>query len=241
MLELYHAGLTSCSKKVRHCLHEKGLDYQSRFVDLTRFEHHDPAYLALNPNGVVPTLVHDGAVIIESGVINEYLDELFPDRPLRPDTPLPRARMRVFTKMADEYGLPATRVPTWTRLKRNQIKAMDEAEFTDVIRNTPLVDHRLKLRALRGDGFSAAEQDEALGRMDYIYDRCEAALADGPYLAGGMFSLAEVALLPYIDAFATLRPELPRTHPRTGEWYGRLMDRAAVKETYFHSVEAPAT
>ena len=47
---------------------------------------------------------------------------------------------------------------------------MDEAEFTDVIRHTPLVDHRLKLRALRGDGFSAAEQDEALGRMD-IYDR----------------------------------------------------------------------
>jgi len=101
MLELYHAGLTRRSKKVRHCLHEKGLDYQSRFVDLKRFEHHDPADLALNANGI--------------------------------------------------------------RLKCDQIKAMDEAEFNDVIRNTPLVDHRLKLRALRGDGFSAAEQDEALG------------------------------------------------------------------------------
>jgi len=56
-----------------------------------------------------------------------------------------------------------------------------------------------------------------------------------------MFSLAEVALLPYIDAFAKLRPELTRNHPRTIEWYGRLMDRIAVKETYFPSAEAPAT
>jgi glutathione S-transferase len=117
MLELYHAGLTSCPKKVRHCLHEKGLHYQSRFVDLMRFEHHDPAYLALNPNGVVPTLVHDGAVVIESGVINEYLDEVFPDLPLRPEAPRPGRACGCSRKMADEYGLQATRAPTWTRLK----------------------------------------------------------------------------------------------------------------------------
>lgn len=237
MLELYHAGLTSCSKKVRHCLHEKGLAYQSHFVDLERYEHHDPKYLALNPNGVVPTLVHDGMVVIESGVINEYLDEVFRDRPLRPGAPHARARMRVFTKMADEYGLPATRVPTWTRLKRNQIKAMDEAEFEIVIRDTPLVDHRVKLKALRGDGFSEVEREEALGRMDYIYDRCEAALADNRYLVGDTISLAEIALLPYVDAFAKLRQELLQRHPRTAQWYGDLMARPAVTETYLPSEE----
>ena len=82
-LALYHSGLTTCSKKSRLCLKEKGLPYESHFVRLDKFEHHDPAYLKLNPNGLVPTLVHDGKVIIESGVINEYVDEVFPDRHIR--------------------------------------------------------------------------------------------------------------------------------------------------------------
>ena len=76
ILELYHSGLTACSKKTRLCLREKGLDYVSHYIDLSRFEQHTPEYLALNPNGLVPTLVHDGAVIIESTVINEYLEDV---------------------------------------------------------------------------------------------------------------------------------------------------------------------
>jgi glutathione S-transferase len=66
MLELYHSGLTTCSKQVRHCLREKGLAYASRYVELWRYENLSPDYLALNPNGVVPTLVHDGTPIIIS-------------------------------------------------------------------------------------------------------------------------------------------------------------------------------
>ena len=96
MLELYHAGLTTCSKKSRLCLKEKGLPYKSHYIRLEKFEHHTPEYRKLNPNGVVPTLVHDGRVVIESGVINEYLDEVFPEMPLRPADPLTRARMRVY-------------------------------------------------------------------------------------------------------------------------------------------------
>src|SRR5690348_9759076 len=102
MLELYHAGLTSCSLKARLCLKEKGLAYVSRFVALQRFEQHRPDYLALNPNGVVPTLVHDGLAIYESSVINEYLDEVFPEPGLKPADAAGRARMRIWTKLADE-------------------------------------------------------------------------------------------------------------------------------------------
>jgi glutathione S-transferase len=240
MLELYHAGLTSCSKKSRLCLKEKSLAYTSHYMRLDKFDHHDPAYLALNPNGLVPTLVHDGRVVIESGVINEYLDEVFPDRPLRPADPLVRARMRVFCKMADEYGLTATRIPTWTRTKSAQLKAMDEKEFVRLLSETPLGDHRLKLQALRQGGFSDKEFSEAYAKMDHVYDRCETALADGPWLAGAEYSLADIALLPYVDGFKDVRPELMATHPRVRDWHLRIMARPAVKATYEPSDEAPA-
>jgi len=240
MLELYHAGLTTCSKKSRLCLKEKGLPYVSHYMRLDRFEHHTPEYLKLNPNGIVPTLVHDGNVVIESGVINEYLDEVFPETPLRPADPLDRARMRVFCKMADEYALPATRVPTWTRTKAAQLKAMDESEFNRVVKETPLVDHRLKLQALKGEGFSKKEFDEAYGRMDYVFDRAEAALAEGPYLAGAQYTLADIAILPYVFAFNQVRPDLMQSHPLTRTWYERVMSRPAVLAAYNPSDEAPA-
>ena len=68
--------------------------------------------------------------------------------------------------------------------------------------------------------------------MDYVYDRCESALASGPYLAGGMYSLADIAILPYVHAFKEVRPELMTTHPRTRAWFERVMARPAVQATY---------
>jgi glutathione S-transferase len=240
MLELYHAGLTTCSKKSRLALKEKGLAYKSHYLRLDKLEHHTPEYLQINPNGIVPSLVHDGNVVIESGVINEYVDEVFPEHPLKPADPLGRARMRVFCKMADEYALPATRVPTWTRTKAAQLKAMSESEFAKLVQETPLVDHQQKLLALKGEGFSKKEFDEAYGRMDYVFTRCETALGTGPYLAGAAYSLADIAILPYVYAFKDVRPDLMKTHPHTHEWFERVMARPAVQATYSPSEEAPA-
>jgi len=241
LLELYHAGMTTCSRKARLGLKEKGVPYKSHFMRLDKFEHHTPEYLKLNPNGIVPTLVHDGKVVIESGVINEYVDELFPDQnPLRPADLHARARMRVFCKMADEYALPATRVPTWTRTKQAQLKALDDKAFEKIIKETPLVDHQIKMKALKSGGFGEKDFEEAYGRMDYVYDRCEAALANGSYLVGNAYTLADIALLPYVDAFRTPRPELMQTHPRVKEWFERCMARPAVKATWEPSDEAPA-
>ncbi|MFL6802932.1 MAG: glutathione S-transferase family protein, partial [Xanthobacteraceae bacterium] len=110
MLELYHSGLTTCSKQVRHCLREKGLPYRSRYVELWRYENLSPAYLKLNPNGVVPTLVHDGVPILNSFCINEYIEDVFPDPPLRPADPNERARMRYWAWTADEVHLQLARL-----------------------------------------------------------------------------------------------------------------------------------
>ena len=102
MLELYHNVNSVCAQKVRVALAEKRLDYQEHLIDL-RGGQFDPAYMKLNPNAVVPTLVHDGRPVIESSVILYYLDEAFPQPALMPREPHARASVRLFNKLIDEY------------------------------------------------------------------------------------------------------------------------------------------
>jgi glutathione S-transferase len=80
MLTLYHADTAVCAAKVRLVLAEKNIAFDGKLIELGRGDQFAPDYMKLNPNAVVPTLVHDGNVLIESTVINEYLDESFADR-----------------------------------------------------------------------------------------------------------------------------------------------------------------
>ena len=97
MIELYHFWSSVCSVKVRMCLEEKGAEWQSRYVDLFRFDQLRPEYLAINPDGVVPTLVHDGQPVHESSIINEYIDDALQGAELqswRPTATCSYARVR---------------------------------------------------------------------------------------------------------------------------------------------------
>jgi len=116
MLELYHNINSVCAQKVRIALNEKGQQAKEHLLTL-RGDQNEPAYLKLNPNGVVPTLVHDGNVIVESTVIMHYLDDVFPAPPLMPRAPLDRTRAHLFKKLMDEYIHPACVVKWWERIK----------------------------------------------------------------------------------------------------------------------------
>jgi glutathione S-transferase len=110
MLDLYHHGSSVCAAKVRFALGEKGLEWQGHYLDILKGDQFAPEYQKLNPKAVVPTLVHDGQVIVESTVINEYIDEVFAETPLKPRSPVERAEMRVWTKAVDEICIrPAAR------------------------------------------------------------------------------------------------------------------------------------
>jgi glutathione S-transferase len=102
MLELYNNTNSVCAQKVRLALTEKGLQAKEHMLKL-QGDQFDPAYLKLNPNGVVPTLVHDGQPITESAVILYYLEDAFPQPPLMPAAPADRARVHMFNKLIDEY------------------------------------------------------------------------------------------------------------------------------------------
>ena len=86
VLELYHNINSVCAQKVRIALKEKGREAKEHLLTL-QGDQNDPAYMKLNPNGVVPTLVHDGNVIVESSLILYYIDDAFPNPPLMPKTP----------------------------------------------------------------------------------------------------------------------------------------------------------
>ena len=211
MLELYHAGLTSCSKKARLCLKEKGLPYVSHFLRLGAFDHHDPAYLKLNPNGLVPTLVHDGNVVIESGVINEYLDEAYPEPPLMPDTPVERARCRLDELYADEIMLQALR----PLMHRTGPPSPDR-------------DRRIAQEA------DALIAEEGLARH---YEVLEQKLA-GREFFGGRLSTADIAL--FMSVLFSLRLGGPSLdgYPGLSAWFARLRQRPAFVQVAAEIAEA---
>src|SRR5512147_1663020 len=95
-LILYDAPGSPCARRVRVALLEKGRRWTTRLVDLTRMEQKRPEYLALNPNGVVPTLVHGDRVLYESNVITEYVDDVFPGPRLYPTDPWARAQAKMW-------------------------------------------------------------------------------------------------------------------------------------------------
>ena len=106
-LTLYNFPQSTCSQKVRLVLWEKRIPFEDRIVDHKTREHLKPDYLALNPNGVVPTLVHDGDVIIDSSVIIEYLDEAFPETPMSMPDLVGRAHLRKWLRYFEEVPTPA--------------------------------------------------------------------------------------------------------------------------------------
>ena len=110
MLELYHHGSSVCAAKVRFCMGEKGIvPDEMHYIDILSGEQFNPEYLAINPKAVVPTLVHDGAVVAESTLICEYLDEVFDG----PNSHARRPARKSSYEDLDEGGRRATAPSMW--------------------------------------------------------------------------------------------------------------------------------
>jgi glutathione S-transferase len=241
MLELYHAGLSQASVKVRTTLKEKGLAYQSHYVRIPEGEHLSPEFLAINPDGQLPALIHDGEVITETSVINEYLDDAFPDPPLKPASPLERARMRRWSQIVDEHLFHAIATIGWAFGIGPILRERGREEFEKAFARITVPSKRQKwFKAFHG--FPQQDIDEARERIAYAVARMERALAAHAYLAGETYSLADINVLSSAERIPRWAPDLmdAKVSPRSFEWFQRLMQRPAVKATYCVSDEAPA-
>jgi len=224
MLFLYHAPISTCSQKVRLVLEEKGLPWKGQAINFGKADHLTPEYLKLNPNGVVPTLLHDGDPIIESSVITEYLDEAFPDRPVRPKDLKRLAHMRAWRQYIDEVPTPSIRpisfntffVPIWQK--------MSEQEFWDYTERLPLRKHFY--RKMGRNGFSDQEMSESIDRLNQTIARMDKALEDGPFIIGDQYTLADVNLTPTIVRLEDCgRTDLWDKLPKVAAWYERIKSR----------------
>ncbi|HCP01154.1 MAG: glutathione S-transferase [Alphaproteobacteria bacterium] len=236
-LELYHSDHSTCSQKVRICLAEKGLDWDSHVLHFSSGDHLTPEYLKLNPNGVVPTLVHNGEPVIESSVIVEYLDEIYPEPSLSPTDPLLRARLRSWMRYMEEVPTPAVRVPSFNKVFRPlRYENATPEDFEARIEKMPLRKAFYR-RMGQVDGFSEEEMDNAIAQIRQTCERIDLAVHEigGPWVLGSQYTLIDVTLTPLIQRMA----DLGYSHiwksdfPTVVAWFERIKSRPSFDKAFY--------
>ena len=231
---LYNAPQSTCSQKVRICLWEKSINFEEVRLDLFRGDQLTPEYKQLNPNGVVPTLLHGDQVIIDSSVILEYLDDLLPDVSLRPTSPLGRAQMRTWLRYFEEVPVPAIRVPSYNRVFLRHYQNMTEQEFLAVAEKKTLrKDFFLRMGRT---GYSETEMALSLGKLSDTVNLMEKSLrGGGPWLLGD-YSQADISIMPVMMRMNDLSLDyLWGSCPAVTEWFNRYSERAALINAFYHS------
>jgi glutathione S-transferase len=225
MIELYHFGFSTCSQKVRLVLAEKGLEFESHEINLMAGGQHDPTYVKLNPRHVVPTLVHDGHVLVESSLIVRYLDDAFPEPPLRPPDPLGRYAVEHWIHHVDEALHPAAPTVTFAIGPRKALLQQPPEVREANIAGIPDPVARATRRSVIEHGVRAPEFAGAFGVFLETLDRMESGLTDRTWLSGDRFGLADATLLPYVLRLEHLGmdPLLDRrSRPALASWLARV-------------------
>ncbi len=235
MLKLYHAEPVANSLKTLIALQEKQLDFQSVYIDLHKFEQHEPWFVAINPEGQVPVLDHDGFIVTHTTVIGEYLEDAFPDAPpLRPADAHGKARMRYWNKFCDEQVMNYVSMHGWHRMVSVIARSVEAGEFEMLLARIPLDEQREKWRTARS-GFSEADLANATRKIEVAVDKVEKQLAQTAWLAGQTYTSADINFFAYCgSAVQRLFPEMnvEQRAPRLVEWIERVRARPGVKAAF---------
>ncbi len=235
-ITLYNAPQSTCSQRVRYALHAKGIAFDEVRLDLFSGDQLKPDYLALNPNGVVPTMVHGDGVIVDSAVILEYLEDIYPDTVrMRPADPVAAAEVRAQMRFIDEVPTPAIRIPSYNLAFLPHYQAMSQDEFQALCDSKPL--RREFLMKMGRTGFSKADMDEAMGRLRRGVERMAAWLkaSGGPWIGGARIGLPDLAIMPVIVRMADINLDhVWADHPQIGDWLNAIRATDAYAATYYH-------
>ena len=236
MIVLHHGWRSSASRRVRLCLEEKGLSYQGHVVDMANMEHHSPEYLKINPLGVIPTMIHDGRPLHESDTICEYLDETFPDFPLRPDGAYERALMRNWIRHID--GLIGNLIVfNWRHHLQKTAEKWTDAELAEKLKSIPSKERREAWLRVARKPYTEEERGAARDKLTtQLLDRMEEALKPAGWLVGMAYSIADIAATPFVKRIdEEIAPDevTAEKHPRVTEWWTKMQARPAFNRAKF--------
>jgi len=193
-LHLYHGDISNCSMRVRMTLEEKGLDWTSHHLDLKKKENISDDYFAINPNGLVPTLIHDGVVHIESNDIIDYLDRTFPEPSLR--SVENEAEMLEWLKLAASIHVTGIKPYVYATMIQKKVKktAEEEAKYNALQKN-----EELKSFHSRHAGGKEIGADDLAGPKKILkdcFDKLENALDGSEWMMGDQYTLADISWIP---------------------------------------------
>jgi glutathione S-transferase/GST-like protein len=234
MLTLYHWEPNANSGKPMLALAEKGVDYQSHYLDLLRFDQHQPEYLRINPDGTIPALVHDDKVLTESTPIMEYVDEVFPGPALRPRDPGERWRMRWWMRFFDSYFAPSLSMIGWSVFVGPAVRTRDRKELEAAIDRIPLESRRIAWRKAMFNEFTPEELAESRRRVLFGTGVLEQHLTHHPWVAGQSYSLADINGFNLGYALPLSQPEHCNDEktPHILEWLRKIYERPATQATW---------
>ena len=223
-IHLFHYPMSSCSQKTRIALRLKGVDWTPHLVDLSRAENNGEVFLGINPRGLVPVLVIDGAVHIESNDILLLLDEMFPEPRLFP----PGQKAEIVRRLAAEDDLHIDLRTLSFRFCYGRTRSTKPAEALEAYRrHGGAADPRKQKEIdfydrIARDGLSDAMVRAAAARFRLAFADWNERLAGGPYLLGATLTALDIAWYVYAKRLALAGYPLARLHPRVADWFGRL-------------------
>ena len=233
MLVLHHAWRSSASRRVRLCLAEKGLEFESHVVDMMNMEHHSPEYLKINPNGVIPTLIlEDGRSLYESGTICEYLDEAYPEPPLRPADPYERAVMRNWIRHVDER-IGNLIIFNWVHSLAKAAAKWSDEELAEHLKKVPSKERQEAWMRAARKPYTEEERAAARAKLVAILDRMEETMRQTRWLAGNAYSIADIAVVPFVKRIdEEIAPDemTKQRHPKVAAWWAAIQARPAFAQ-----------
>lgn len=224
-VHLFHSAYSNCSQRARLVLEEKGVAWESHHINLMNFEHLSEEYQTIHPKGVVPALVHDGRVVVESHDIIEYLDDRFEGPLLMPQSAEMRARVMPWMELGAAIQ-PAVKTLTYERIFRDKYPPTPDRYrfYAAHQRNLELVE--FFRRFLEGFDAEELEAHEATLR-DYLA-RLDTAMESADYLAGETISLADFSAVVNVHRARVLGFDFA-PYPKLSAWYDRMKARPSFQ------------
>ena len=220
-------------------LDEKGLDFETQDINLFKNEQYNPEYLKLNPKGVVPTLDHDGNIIIESTLICEYLDDTFPNPSLVPEDPFMRSQMRLWSKVVDEGIFEATREITFASVFREKMKDMSPDQREKRYQNVGDLERRARYISTYENGLESTYVWDGIAKFEKLFKNMETTLADGrKWLLGDGYTLADISITPFIARlyYLTLLEVWLEERPCATAWWEQAKSRQSYEVAIGHAL-----